>query len=340
MTNNDPTNLPTIAVVGAASVDITIREAPDWMGLTARDAYTADSLHSLEAPVEMGLGGNGGAAAYVLGKLGLPVELYASIGADAPGQLVLSWLKQADVSYMETKPVDSTMVAITAVDGQGQRLGCVQHLGAQVDWSVPASHTQASWLLVMVHAQVTVDELQALRQTIQQFRQSGCTTVLDSGIGWIVDRVEPQQMHALWSHTNVVTGTLDELSHWTARDDPKSIARAVLDHGAQQVIIKMGADGAAYQSGVEAFTHQKAVLVRHANLSIGAGDAFAGALVAALAIGEPLSVAVSNAQRLAAQVVEAGRGVLGWCDPSDLASEKYAGSPIDCVDGCQPEDRS
>ena len=316
MPNKDLPNQPAIAVVGAACVDITIREAPDWMGQTGRDAYTPNSLHALEAPVEMGLGGNGGAAAYVLGKLGSLVELYTSIGNDAPGQLVRSWLNQADVRCIETKPVESTMVAISAVDGQGQRLGCLQYPGSQLNWSLPASDTQANWLLVMMHSQVTAHELPAVHHTIYQFQRSGGTTVLDSGMGWIMNRVEPKQVHALWSHANLVTGTLDELSHWTAKDDPESIAQVVLSHGAAQVVIKMGAGGAAYQSDLEAFTHQRAVPIQQANRSIGAGDAFVGAMVASLATGHPLSNAVTNGQRMAAQVVEAGRGVLAISPPS------------------------
>ena len=309
MSNKDQSKRPTIVVVGAASVDITIREAPVWMGQTGRDVYTPASLHALKAPVEMGLGGNGGAAAYVLGKLGCQVELYSPIGTDASGRLVRSWLKEAGVLCAETKPAESTMVAIAAVDGQDKRLGCLQHPGSQVDWSLPESDTQASWLLVMVHSQVAAHELQTVHQAIQQFRSSGRTSVLDSGIGWM-NRVEPKQMYALWSHTNIVTGTLEELSHWTASDNPKSIAQTILDHGAEQVVIKMGADGAAYQSNVEAFTHQRAVSIRQAKLSIGAGDAFVGALVASLATGLPLSTAVGNAQHIAAQVVKTGHGVL------------------------------
>ena len=63
MVDDRSTNLPTIAVAGAASVDIAIREAPDWTDSTARDVFIADSMHTLEKPPEMVLGGNGGASA-------------------------------------------------------------------------------------------------------------------------------------------------------------------------------------------------------------------------------------------------------------------------------------
>ena len=48
------------------------------------------------------------------------------------------------------------------------------------------------------------------------------------------------------------------------------------------------------------------------NVSIGAGDAFNGALIAELIRGRSVSESVANAQRIATQLVENGRGVLGW----------------------------
>ena len=340
MPNNDRSNQPTIAVVGVSSVDITIREAPDWMGHSAHDVYTPESLHTLNSPVEMGLGGNGAAAAYVLGKLGIPVELSTSIGTDAPGQLARGWLKQAGVRCLATKPAASTMVALSAVDGQGKRKGCLQHPGTELEWSLSASDTGATWLLVMIHSQVTPDELPAVHHLMQQFRKAGRTTVVDTGMGWIINRAEPQQIHALWSGANIVTGTSDELAHWTACSDPESIASRVLSHGAQQVVIKMGADGAAYQSDVQAYTHEQAVPVGQANRSIGAGDAFTGAMVGALAVGESLAVAVNHAQQIAAKVVQSGRCVLGWRDSCSLTCEEGSASPTMFADGFQSEDPS
>ena len=310
MPSHDQSVPPTIAVVGVSSVDITIREAPDWMGHEGRDVYTPESLHALKAPVEMGLGGNGGAAAFVLGKLGLPVELYTSIGTDAPGQLIRQWLNQAGVRCIESNTAKSTMVALSAVNGQGLRVGCLKHPGEKVDWSLSASDTRATWLLLMVQSFATASELPEVQHTMQQFRRSDRMTVVDTGMGWIVDPVAPNRMHALWSSANIVLGTLDELSHWTAKQDPESIAGVVLEHGAEQVVVKMGANGAAYQSQVEPFTLQKAIPVRKPNRTIGAGDAFAGAMLASLAVGQPLSTAVTKAQHIAAQVVAAGRGVV------------------------------
>ena len=311
MVDDRSTNLPTIAVAGAASVDIAIREAPNWTGSTGRDVFTADSLHALEKPVEMGLGGNGGASAYVLGRLGLPVELNAPMGDDPCGQLVRNWLEQAGVQCITPGPATSTMVSIVQVDGLGKRLGCLQHPGPRIDWELSAQSKNARWLLATAQAKVTVEELHAVRRTVQAFHGAGRTTVLDSGIGWM-GAVESTQMHELWSHVDLLVGTVDELAAWTKEKTPQAIARAVLAHGVQQVVIKMGADGAAFQSRTQAFGRQSALPVKRADLSIGAGDAFNGALISSLAAGQTLSAAVSKGQQVAAKVVETGRGVVGW----------------------------
>ena len=78
------------------------------------------------------------------------------------------------------------------------------------------------------------------------------------------------------------------------------------------MVLKMGSGGAAYQSIKEPFAHQPPVQVTAGNVSIGAGDAFNGALIAALIEDRPLADAVARAQQVAATVVERGRGVLGW----------------------------
>ena len=74
----------------------------------------------------------------------------------------------------------------------------------------------------------------------------------------------------------------------------------------------MGAKGVAYQSRKQPFTTQLPRELSQDNVSIGAGDAFNGALIAELIHGQSVSESVANAQRIATQLVENGKGVLGW----------------------------
>lgn len=317
MAQTRPTDTPVIAVAGAASVDMTLRDPPrDWIGDVGRDVYTPATLQRLEAPPEAGLGGNGAAAAYVLGKLGLRVLLNAPISNDPTGQLIRSWLDQAGVECV-APPGRSNMVSITAVDDQGRRLGTLQHVGPDVDWALSAQPSEANWLLLALHARIGDAEFPRIGDTLRTCHKRGQVTVLDSGIGWI-PRLEPPLVHGLWADVELLVGTIEELGHWTGQSDPQAIAAFVLGKGPRQVVVKMGAAGAACQSSACPFEHQRACPVSRSDVSIGAGDSFNGALVAALAGGAPLPDAVARAQRVAAQVVDTGRGVLGWGQTATL----------------------
>ena len=313
-TENPPA--PLVAVAGSAGLDVTLRDPPrHWIGEVPRDVYTHRTLLPLRSPPEMGLGGNGGSASYVLGKLGRKVHLNAPIGQDPAGQLVRGWLERAGVKC--TAPTGrSTMQAITAVDASGRRLGTLQHVGPALDWSLSAQDEEATWLLASLPGQIPLEALPRVLNLLQDFGGPERVRVLDTGLGW-TGKAEPGRVRQLWAHAEVVVGTLEELTVWTSGRNGPEVAERVLAAGPHTVVLKMGSDGAAYQSVNEPFAHQVPVRVASGNVSIGAGDAFNGALIAALIEDRPLAEAVARAQQVAARVVEQGRGVLGWGE--DLA---------------------
>ena len=300
-----------VAVAGSAGLDVTLRDPPrHWIGEVPRDVYTHRTLLPLHSPPEMGLGGNGGSASYVLGKLGRRVHLNAPIGQDPAGQLVRGWLERAGVRC--TAPAGrSTMQAITAVDAAGRRLGTLQHVGPALDWSLSAQDEEATWLLASLPGQIPLEVLPQVLNLLEEFGGGGRVRVLDTGLGW-TGKAEPGRVRELWARAEVVVGTLEELAVWTSGRNGREVAERVLSAGPHTVALKMGSGGAAYQSVKEPYAHQPPVRVASSNVSIGAGDAFNGALIAGLIENRPLADAVARAQQVAAWVVEQGRGVLGW----------------------------
>lgn len=308
-TENSPATV--VAVAGSAGLDVTLRDPPrHWIGEVPRDAYTHQTLLPLRLPPEMGLGGNGGSASYVLGKLGRKVHLNAPIGQDPAGQLVRGWLNPAGVTCIAPAG-RSTMQAITAVDAAGQRLGTLQHVGPALDWSLSAQDEEATWLLASLPGQIPVEVLPEVLRLLGAFGGPDRVRVLDTGLGW-TGKVAPGQVRELWAQAEVVVGTLEELTVWTSGRTGREVAERVLAAGPHTVVLKMGPGGAAYQSAKEPFAHQAPARVASSNVSIGAGDAFNAALIAALIEDRPLAEAVAQAQQVAAAVVERGRGVLGW----------------------------
>lgn len=290
---------------------MTLRDPPrHWIGEVGRDVYTHRTLLPLRSPAEMGLGGNGGSASYVLGKLGRKVHLNAPIGEDPAGQLVRGWLARAGVECVAPAG-RSTMQAITAVDATGRRLGTLQHVGPALDWSLSAQDEETTWLLASLPGQIPVEALPRVLNLLKAFGGSERVRVLDTGLGW-TGKAEPGQVRELWARAEVVVGTLEELTVWTSGRNRREVAERVLAAGPRTVVLKMGSDGAAYQSVKEPFAHQPPVRVASGKVSIGAGDAFNGALISALIEDCSLAEAVSRAQQVAARVVERGCGVLGW----------------------------
>jgi sugar/nucleoside kinase (ribokinase family) len=303
---------PIIVVSGAASVDITIRNPPlNWYGGAGADSYTPGLIKRIEEPVEMVLGGNGAAAAYVIAKLGVRARLSSSVGNDSGGQLVRRWLEDAGVELL-TAPTPSTMFAFTAVDDGGRRSGCLQYPGPPIDWQA-AAQCDGAWLLIATHAQASLDDYRKIVDSLEHARRDGRRTAFDCGISWL-GKMPETDMQALWQHTDLVIGTNDELGAWAKCTDPERIAERVLDHGPQQVIVKLGADGAAAQGQHEPFVRQPAHKLKCADVTIGAGDGFNGGALAALATGQSLSAAVDAGQKVASLIVQSGRGVIGWGD--------------------------
>ena len=302
---------PVVAVAGAASVDMTLRCPPaGWHEGDGIECYTPELIQTLRQPIEIGLGGNGAAAAYVMGTFGVDVRLSAPVSSDELGQLTRRWLTDASVQ-LPTPPVASMMSGITAVDDQGNRTGCLQHPGPPVDWTAAAQCEDAAWVLLATHAQAEQVDYDGVLSALKIARRARRHTALDSGISWL-RTVPPSAVHALWQHTDLVIGTSDELGAWTGCEDLEGIAQCVLKHGPRDVIVKLGAHGVAWQGSDQALHVEPAYKVERVDVTVGAGDGFNGGLLASLANGQSIEVAVDQGQKVAAAIVSSGRGVLGW----------------------------
>ena len=306
-----PIEKPVIAVAGASSVDMTLRQPPlEWVGGASQDSYTPEMVKNLANPPELGLGGNGAASAYVLGLLGLRVLLNGPTGEDAAGTLIEGWLKEASVELV-APPAEATMFSITPVDGQSQRLVCLQYPSPRIDWRLSAKNDQATWMLLTAHSQVAADELNEVGDALQVFKSRGGVTVLDTGIGWMRTN-GADQMKRIWADVSLLIGTLDELRFWSGLECAEDIARLALSAGVERVVVKMGAEGAGWMNEDGVYAQQPARRIECSNVSVGAGDGFNAALIAQLVQGESLESAVNFAQTVAAKIVEIGNGVIGW----------------------------
>jgi sugar/nucleoside kinase (ribokinase family) len=93
----------------------------------------------------------------------------------------------------------------------------------------------------------------------------------------------------------------------TGEPDPERAAQALLDRGARNVVVTLGAEGALLRGEVSA---EASMAAQEIVSTVGAGDALMGVLVAALAHGELAPSALAEA--LPEAVAEGARAVARW----------------------------
>jgi 2-dehydro-3-deoxygluconokinase len=96
--------------------------------------------------------------------------------------------------------------------------------------------------------------------------------------------------------------SLDDVTQLSGLSDPKAIVRWSHDLGAKLVVLKMGAEGVLLSDGTQQ-THIAPIQVQAVDAT-GAGDCFAGNLLARLALGDDLKTAARYANAAAALSVQ------------------------------------
>lgn len=296
-----------LAIVGSTVVDLIfprVARLPAWPRHT--ESTRENLVLLLDAPI-VTLGGNGANAAYVAARCGAGVELYTQIGADAFGELTRRWLESARCRVRAPEWAASTAVNVTAANARRER-AMFFHPGVPVTMPVLATDEAApSHLLVCGWPH---PPLAAVASGLRAASKRGVFTALDAGP--ILDR--PWTLAALrpvFTSLDLFLTNDYELLKITraARIDVALVRlrRAFAGH----VVVKRGADGALWLPT----DSDQAEPVRsrrvHVINTIGAGDSFNGALLAALVRGLAFPAAITAACQTAASVVSSPCGVLG-----------------------------
>ena len=234
-------------------------------------------------------GGKGANQAVAASRMGARTFMVGRVGTDIFGSQLVDALRDSgvDVSAVGFSDTNSGIATIS-IDDLGQNR-IIQVLGAN-DTCGEAEFDQISHLLLqvstlMLQLEVSIDLSLRAAQAAASLRK---TIILDPG----PVRPFPNEFYPLCT---VITPNETEAQALvgfpvTDRESAARAAGALLDRGVKNVVVKLGEQGAYYASAAGG-EHVQAFPVQAID-SVGAGDAFNGALAVALTEGNVLGEAV------------------------------------------------
>jgi ribokinase len=238
------------------------------------------------------LGGKGANQAVAAARSGAPTWMVGCVGEDPFRDIVLDGLTGHGVRTGEIRTVpDRTGVAHIRVDATGENDIVITPLAnyaltpRMVDESIAATAGEVGVLLLQleVRAQVTCHAAEA-------GAAAGLTVVLDPAPA---QPLPPQ----VWRHVAVVTPNESEAAALTGIEvsdveSARAAGRWFVDRGVRHALVTLGGGGAVHVTG-RTSRHFPAFPVTPVDTTA-AGDAFTGALGAALAAGRDIEAAVRH----------------------------------------------
>ena len=297
-----------IAVLGNTGVDVTIR-GPLPSKAAGGDRWTDRNVRFLDQAPTAALAGNGGAAAYVLGRLGHEVTLVTSLGEEPFGQIARGKLEEAEVVIRTTSNA-ATPVNLIGVDDVGGR-SSAYFTGSPIPWKL-VLEGDFSWVYAAGYGQVGMDDLESLREVFTTVGDTGGKIAFDPG-PWFTRDPFLSSLTEVIGLVDCLLGTEEELGILVSELDPDAILDGLMAWGLTCVALKRGKAGAVATTKTERI--RQPVEPVDSSHSVGAGDCFNGAFLSAYIEGRALTAAVESAVEIARRAVASGTGATGAFEP-------------------------
>ena len=282
-----PGGVKPVLVIGSLNMDLVARceHLPErGQTIMGRDFFTAP-------------GGKGANQAVAAARLGAQVSMAGCVGKDAFGEALVAGLRDAGIRTDDVMPADGpTGTALITIDAagantivviSGANLACDAALVDRV-----LARAGGPGILLLQHEIPAEANLRA----IQVARQAGWFIMLNPaparpiprGLLPLIDLVTPNETEI---------GLLTDCSVPSSAD-ALAAARSLVAMGAGRVVVTLGGDGALYCDASRAL-HCPAVAVQAVDTTA-AGDAYIGAVAAALAESRPVEESLGFAAAAAA----------------------------------------
>lgn len=278
-----------IVVVGSVNADLTVN--------VDRHPHPGETLLGVGGGITAG--GKGANQACAAAKLGAAVTLVGAVGKDANATPALALLEAsgADLSHV-ARVDDVTGLAVITVSADAENtIIVVPGANAHVDDAFVAEHAAAlaGADLVLLQGEIPAS---GFAQAVALAKDARVVVNLAPVVE--VPREALLQADPLLANEHEA-GLVLELLGQSGEGEPEELAQRLLDAGFASVVLTLGAAGGlvADAAGVRSVATPKVDAVD----TVGAGDAFAGALCHRLVAGDDLDTAAVYAARVGAFAV-------------------------------------
>lgn len=288
-----------LAVIGNVNLDLILGPAAPWPKAGTEIIVDHDELR---------VGGSAGNSALAWQALGIEFEIAANIGSDQFGR----WLAEAFGHRSEKWPVrperTTLSVGITHPDGERTFFTTTGHLPrfslADVFAVIDGERLRDGYAL-LCGAFLTDDLAKEYDAFFDWADSHGITVALDTG--WPLDGWTDENCAATraWlSRSRIALLNEVETTTLAGVADPIEAAREIRSHMPEGaiVVVKRGPDGAV-AIGPDGVPVSVAAPVVKVVDTIGAGDVFNAAFLAALADGKPLAACLASGTEVASRAI-------------------------------------
>ncbi len=299
------TGKPEVLVIGAAIIDVLVRPADETVFQTG--SYPAEDIR-------MSAGADALNEATVLARLGKKVGLVTVIGKDQAGDYLLSHCRREGI-LLEDDCVREGMatginVVLVGKDGGRSFLtnarGSLRRLSlSDIRLPFPESVKILCFASIFVFPQIGADELLRIFAQAKKQNKIVCADMTKRKKGETLD-----EMAEAFSYIDYLLPNDEEAMLLTGKDTAFEAARAILEAGVKNVVIKCGRDGALVMNQKEAYMVPAKERVSCVDTT-GAGDSFAAGFIFALSNGRTLRECAEYGNECGARAV-AVTGATDW----------------------------
>jgi sugar/nucleoside kinase (ribokinase family) len=273
-----------------------------------------------------------------LSRLGLKVAYVSRVGQDLFGQFLINTLQAEGIDHQHVQ-VDAQhptgfMLKSCELTGDDPKIEYFRKGSAASNMRLQDNPVDAFAQVRQLHVTgISVALSDSVRELVShmvaQARSAGVQVSFDPNLRprlWPSQAIMVQCLNAVAAQSHLVMPGLSEGQLLTGQHTPHDIAAYYLDHGARQVVIKLGPLGAYFA------THTARGLVPGFQVervvdTVGAGDGFAVGVLSALLDGQSLEEAALRGNAMGARVVQF-RGDCEGLPNRDQLAQALAGKRV------------